>query len=308
VGRQLFKRLGIVLKPNPEVYWERFEVFNPGVVYDKKEGIVHMFYRAIGDYLWYTSRIGWAISEDFIHFKRVSKEPILYPTNDKDWFGVEDPRVTEIDGKGYVMTYTSLDKRRRYRVGIAVAKKLEGKEPFRKLGVNHISKNKDAAMFRANGHIYVAHRPEKLFGRPSIWISKVEDSKLNIWKEHKLVLRPVYEWENFKVGLGPPPILTEEGYLVIYHGVQRPKIYRVGLALLSKRNPREVIARVPYPVMEPKEWYERYLDVPFVVFPTGAILVDDELYLYYGAGDTVIALAKARIDELLYELDKNRVE
>ncbi len=113
------------------------------------------------------------------------------------------------------------------------------------------------------------------------------------------VMRPQFEWEAKKIGAGAPPIKTEEGWLLIYHGKDDENVYRAGAALLDLEDPSKVIARSPEPILEPEEEYERVGDTPNVVFPEGAIVMGDTLYLYYGAADTCCCLATARLGELL---------
>ncbi|HWA07362.1 MAG TPA: glycosidase, partial [Ignavibacteria bacterium] len=106
----------------------------------------------------------------------------------------------------------------------------------------------------------------------------------------------------YKVGLGPQPIETSEGWLIIYHGVKTTaagSIYRLGLALLDLDDPSKVIARSDEWVFGPNEYYERIGDVPDVTFPCGVVLKGDELIMYYGAADTTMAIATASLNEIL---------
>ena len=111
-------------------------------------------------------------------------------------------------------------------------------------------------------------------------------------------------WDSHKVGLGPQPILTEEGWLIIYHGVRATasgRLYRVGLALLDIDKPWKVLARTDCWVFGPSEQYEFMGDVPGVVFPTGATVNKEEnrLNIYYGAADSTIGVATAKLSEVL---------
>ena len=121
------------------------------------------------------------------------------------------------------------------------------------------------------------------------------------------------EWEGIKIGAGPPPIKTEEGWLSIYHGSSwlpnskyknykgetYNRIYKVGAALLDLKDPSKVIARTKEPILEPEEDYEIFGDVPNVVFPEGAVVKGDELFVYYGAADKTCCLATCKLDELV---------
>ena len=117
-------------------------------------------------------------------------------------------------------------------------------------------------------------------------------------------MKPEFFWENKKIGGSAPPIRTEKGWLLLYHAVDDNFIYRGSIALLGLENPSRVVARIPYPLLEPEEEYELIGDVNNVVFPEGAYIYDNELFVYYGAADKYIALAKIGIDELLDELAK----
>ncbi|MCK4449749.1 MAG: hypothetical protein KAX26_04070 [Anaerolineae bacterium] len=106
-------------------------------------------------------------------------------------------------------------------------------------------------------------------------------------------------WEARKIGAGPPPVKTEEGWLLIYHGVDENRVCRAGAALLDLEEPWKVIARTPEPILEPEEEYERVGDVPNVVFPEGAVTIGDELLVFYGGADEVCCAASVCLDELV---------
>jgi beta-1,4-mannooligosaccharide/beta-1,4-mannosyl-N-acetylglucosamine phosphorylase len=145
-------------------------------------------------------------------------------------------------------------------------------------------------------------------GRPygndvgSIWISYSPD--LINWGRSELVFspRPRY-WDSYRIGASAPPILTDRGWLEIYHGVKMTSagpIYRIGTAMLDKDDPAKMIGRCLAPVLSPRERYERVGDVGNVVFACGAIVDDDgEVKVYYGAADTSICVATGTLDELI---------
>lgn len=128
------------------------------------------------------------------------------------------------------------------------------------------------------------------------------------WGEPHCVLREGYgpTWDAVKVGAGPPPILTKAGWLLIYHGVKGyggGLLYRVGVAILDRQTPHKVLARASGSVFEAEASYEVTGIVPNVVFPTGAILRGDGIWMYYGAADKCISLATAAVDDLLALLE-----
>ena len=116
-------------------------------------------------------------------------------------------------------------------------------------------------------------------------------------------MKPERKWEEKKVGIGPPPIRTDAGRLVIYHGVDSNTVYRAGAALLDLENPRRVIARTSEPILEPEEDYERIGVVPNVVFPEGAVVRNDELRVFYGGADRVCCVASVPMKLLMESLE-----
>ena len=117
-------------------------------------------------------------------------------------------------------------------------------------------------------------------------------------KDH-VVLQRKFKWEAMKVGAGPPPIKMDVGWLLIYHGVDKRNVYRAGVALLDADDPQRVIRRAPLPILTPSEDYERFGDIPNVVFPTGAVVKGGRLLLYYGAADRYCCLATCELQELV---------
>ena len=94
---------------------------------------------------------------------------------------------------------------------------------------------------------------------------------------------------------------------MLYHGVDKKLTYRTGAALLDEKNPFRVIARLPYPILEPECEYEKIGDVNNVVFPEGMVLFDDELLVYYGGADKVVGLAKGKLSQLLETFWKHKI-
>ncbi len=310
-----------VLTPNPNQHWEAGAVFNCGVT-EGPDGRIYMLYRAISadyapnpegyGYINYISNIGLAISEDGVHFQRLP-EPVIRPDTPEDRWGCEDPRITRLDVDGeptWWVTYTALSapafSGKGDRVGVASTHDLH---TYTKHGVLIPDvQDKDAVIFPEliGGQVVLLHRVE-----PNIQIAflpgveALTSPDWDFWREHlanieaHTVLQPEFPWEAKKIGAGPPPVKTEEGWLLIYHGVSPDKVYRAGVALLDLDNPQRVIARLPEPILEPEAPYEREGDIPNVVFPTGAVVRGEELYVYYGAADKVCALASIPLKDLL---------
>jgi predicted GH43/DUF377 family glycosyl hydrolase len=153
----------------------------------------------------------------------------------------------------------------------------------------------------SEGHVSTGARHE---AHPCVRISYSDD--LQKWTAPEVVIRPEFKWEDNRIGGSTPPIRTEAGWLTLYHGVedQDPKIrrvcYRLGAMMLDLKNPQKVIARCPDFIMEPTEYYEKCgLYIPNVIFPTGAVVKDETLHIYYGACDTAICLATVGLNELV---------
>ena len=141
--------------------------------------------------------------------------------------------------------------------------------------------------------------------RPGMWFAFLDGLPGRMYG-HKMIIGPEQPWEAWKIGAGPPPIRTDAGWLLIYHGVDPDLVYRAGAALLNLEQPWKVIARTPQPILEPEEEYEREGDVPNVVFPEGAVIIGDELVIFYGAADKVCCVASVRLDELINHLMTQR--
>jgi predicted GH43/DUF377 family glycosyl hydrolase len=237
---------------------------------------------------------------------RFDASPLIQPEtglHPEEIWGCEDPRLTwlpELDE--WVIAYTAYS-RRGPLVSLAMSRDFT---EVRRLGPVMPPEDKDAALFprRLRGRFAMIHRPSPLRGGAHIWISYSPD--LRHWGDHELLLeaRDGAWWDAGKIGLGPPPLETADGWLVCYHGVHATAggpIYRIGLALLDLEEPRHVLARTDEWVFGPTAPYERGGDVNKVVFPTGWVLDETSrtLSMYYGAGDSVIALATADMDDLL---------
>ena len=172
--------------------------------------------------------------------------------------------------------------------------------------------DKDAALLprRFNGLWKLIHRPTTTGLGAHIWISSSPD--LRHWGDHRLILeaRKGSWWDADKIGLAPPPIETERGWLIFYHGVRQTaagSIYRLGLALLDLAEPTRCLLRGDEWIFSPEEIYELSGDVDDVVFPCGYTIQPDgdTLYLYYGAADTTLALATGSIREMLNWLEEH---
>jgi predicted GH43/DUF377 family glycosyl hydrolase len=305
-----------ILRPISEHYWESKYVLNAAAVRIRDK--VYLLYRAFGDDA--ISRIGLAITDGYRVLERLP-DPVFAPHDEKDKKGVEDPRAIIIEDKIY-MLYTAYDGaiaqisaavisvddflNRRWdrweRMGFA----------FRDIW------DKDAVLFpeKIDGRYVIYHRIE-----PSIWVSYLDKLEFPAPKErHSIILGPRSGrmWDSLKIGAGSQPIKTRYGWLLIYHGVDRDRVYRLGVILTDLKNPERLLYRSPNPVLSPEtacEIGDEHCWVPRVVFTCGAVPVkdnavldaDDEILVYYGAADTYICLATAKVGDLIPEAIRKKV-
>ena len=242
-----------------------------------------------------------ARSQNGITDWHIEDRPLLHPDQGSPYeaYGVEDCRITWIeDLQRWGLAYTAFSS---YGPAVALATTADFKSVER-LGVAFPPNNKDAAIFprKIGGKYAILHRPRGDKG--NIWIAYSTD--LIHWGQNQVVL-PIRSgpwWDGAKVGTGLPPIETDKGWLLIYHGIKNMvggPIYRVGAALLDLDDPHRLLARAHHWILGPQAPYERTGDVANVVFPCGGIVRNGELWMYYGAADSSICLAQAKISDIL---------
>lgn len=290
-----------ILLPSPSSDWECYNVFNPAVVYHN--GLFHMFYRAQG--LDWVSRIGYAVSSDGVNWNRL-RDPILEPIDEAEARGVEDPRITEIDGVFY-MAYTAYGRDFSSEGEPALAggsilpmiARSENLITWERIGpIVRDEDNKDHVLFprKIRGRFIALHRRW-----PQVWLAFSDD--LCTWREEDM--RPIFgprsegHWDSKSVGANGVPIESEYGWLLLYHGYDADHVYKIGACLLDLDNPSHVIHRPLEPIFEPKEAWEIRGNVPNVVFSCANPVVENTIYVYYGAADHVIGLATYDLDVLL---------
>jgi predicted GH43/DUF377 family glycosyl hydrolase len=321
----------------PGLYdWRMATVFNPGVLYE--EGRFYLYERTAGQLRPFHCYIGMLESDDGVHFRHVKDVPVWTPEMAGSRYGsVQDPRVVKIDDT-YYMSYAFRPFAYGYHpTGLGVPESsLAGFPGFSgrpedaqsRSGIavsndrvhwEHLCwptpielDDRDVILFpeKIDGRFALLRRPLQFVGpeygtdRPGIWICFSDD--LENWTQPELLIKPEYDWENGRIGGSTTPILTDKGWLVLYHGVEiqdpasQRVVYRLGAMMLDRGDPRRVIARPRRFLMEPEEYYELFgLFIPNVIFPTGNVVKDGLLYLYYGVCDTAIALATVPLEELV---------
>lgn len=322
-----------IISPNPRNGWENLVTCNPGVVYDKGKFI--MLYRAAGDDEDHVIRFGLAESEDGFNFRRCSDAPAFGPSLDGPDSGcIEDPRIIRL-GEDFYITYAfrpcppgrywtfphdvvrlpecGEDAPKAYsqnlgQTGLAMTRDFK---TFRRLGVltSPVLDDRDVILFpeKINGKYALLHRPKQYVGEkygvefPSIWLKFSDDLLSWVDKPSRLLLAGRKgTWEE-KIGGSTPPILTDQGWLMLYHGVGEggTAAYKVGALLLDKDDPFHILARTPEPILEPEFEYETKGFYSGCIFPTGNVVVDGTLYVYYGAADRNVGVATCQLQELI---------
>ena len=336
------KNEGIILeKTNLE--FENKGVLNPACI--QKDGITHMFYRAINHND--ISSIGYCQLKDNKVIKRL-KEPVLFPEYDYEKKGVEDPRITFLEGTYYLL-YTVYDGKNAL-ISYATSKDLvhfakqglispkisynEAANLFRgskvsesytmferlykeSVGNDILLFEKDASLFpqKFNHKFALLHRI--LPGIQIVYFNNFSELTEDCWRDYFknlgdfIVIDPLFWFENSHIGGGCPPIKTKDGWLIIYHAVentQSGKIYHASAALLDLKNPLKVLGRLKEPLFSPKASWEKSGVTNNVVFPTGAVVRGKRLYIYYGAANKLIAAKSVDLVELLSELKKSSLK
>jgi beta-1,2-mannobiose phosphorylase / 1,2-beta-oligomannan phosphorylase len=337
------KKNGIILEKT-KLGFENVGVLNPAVI--KIDKYVYLLYRAVskGNY----STIGFCKMDVDSNIIERHDIPLLFPTFEYESHGIEDPRIVEIDDIFYLTftafdgvnalaaLATSTDLIKWEKKGIIVPQICykdfshlagskgalndkylrynEHEQLLEKEGKKRLLWDKNAILFprKINGKFYLLHRI-----KPDIQLVCFENfDELNsdFWQHYLVhfkentVMAPKYEHESSYIGGGCPPIETEAGWVIIYHGVHDSVdgyIYTVCAALLDLENPEKEITRLPYPLFKPEEKWELHGFVNNVCFPSGTALFDDTLHIYYGAADNRIAIATLSFSALLAELKSN---
>jgi predicted GH43/DUF377 family glycosyl hydrolase len=267
------------------------EFVDPRVVRRKADGLVR---------LTFISHLRVVRCGDGRSVAAVDDVPFL-PDSAHEEFGVEDPRLTAIDGRIF-FTYVAVS---RHGAATALASTADFRT-YERHGIIFCPENKDVVLFpeRIGGQYVALHRPNAAtpFCRPEMWVARSPD--LTHWGRHESLHGGSGDWETGRVGAGTPPVRIAEGWLEIYHGNRQPTkpgevgTYSTGVLLLDAQNPACVLRRSPGSIFEPTTDFERHGFVPDVVFPTGIVEAGDSYLIYYGAADSctaVVEFAKADV-------------
>lgn len=325
---------------SPGLYsWESAAVFNPAAIYSG--GLIHLFYRALGsDGI---SRIGYANSKDGVNFENRLSYPVYMAQNIEDaqkhwpftsparlvfdpraytsgggWGGCEDPRTVIIDGILY-MTFNIFNGWDSIRVAVVSNKETDLlKKKWKWQNFSYLSKlgdrQKNWVLFpeKINGKFAIFCNLDK--GDPNrVFVSYINNLNSKETPSSDEALDPQripdhdVAWHYRTRSAAMPPIKTKDGWLLLYHAMDRKESnkYKVGALLLDLNDPEKVLHRAQGPILEPEEWYENDYK-PGIVYANGAVVKDGELLVYYGGGDKHIAVAYINLDLLLESLKNNK--
>src|SRR3989344_1119417 len=312
-----------ILQPDGKNNWESYTVFNGTVI--KIEDKYILLYRAMGKEIEIDSRklrlsvIGQAESKDGYNFE--NRKIFFPPTQEWEKFGCEDPRVTKIDNQ-FMIFYTALANyppdHTGIRVGVALSKDLK------KVDQKHL-----VTPFNAKA---MAMFPEKINGfytvimtvntdNPPSFVAFAQFSKLetlwdmNFWNEwykdldrYTISLKRV-DSDGFEIGA--PPVRTSAGWVLIYSYIKHyfssriKKEFRIEAVMLDLNNPQKITGRIHGPLLVPQESYERSGIVSDIVFPTGTLIENNKVKIYYGAADTTCALIEADLNDFMKSFELN---
>lgn len=290
IGYALLKGPTKVIKRwrRPIIYrrlpWESKGVEDPRII--KLDNLFYLFYTAHDGK---NALVAYAISKDLRKFEKK---------------GIITPLITYDEAED-IFRYSKLKDR--YFFFESYYKDVAGKDV--------LLWEKDGFLFpkKFNGKFALIHRI-----LPDIQVIYFDNFKqlknINYWKDYLrdlakyVILENKFWYESRNIGGGAPPIETKKGWLLIYHAVEdsnKGRVYRAGAALLSKNNPAKVIGHLPEPLFSPERLWEKEGEVGNVVFPTGTAIFGNQLYIYYGAADKRIAVARVGLSDLLNALIKS---
>jgi predicted GH43/DUF377 family glycosyl hydrolase len=274
--------------------FERACVYNPAAVI--KDDKVHLIYRAEEEYYtYYISRLGLAVSDDGFNFTRYEKNPVVEEEegNPHEKHGCEDPRLIRLDNDNFFLTYVAFAGDY-IKLSGAFSKDLK---TFEKIGeLIHGEKSGAIVQDYKFENKYVMY-----YGDLDIKIAFSEDLRTWHVDEEPVLRRRHGHFDSFLIEGGPPPIVTDEGILVIYNSAKEGprykgdkiwQYYAPGFALFDKDDPAKLLYRSNHPLIEPTEYFEKYGKVNYVIFASGLVNFRGKWLLYYGGADKSIGVAE----------------
>jgi len=317
-----------IIEPRGHNAWESKATFNPAALHDG--GRVHVLYRAIGDDD--MSVLGYAASADGLHFdirsnkpayvpvgiikdtsERRASPPVSYCSGGGGWGGAEDPRLVKIDDRIY-LTFLAFNGWNSARIALTSISAGDFQQMFWKW--------KKPVFISPSGEVHKnwVLFPEKVHGKfailhgisPHIRIDYFDTldgfEELGHIKSAPPVGGRKGKWDNWMRGAGPPPLKTKDGWLLLYHAMDTrdPDRYKLGAMLLDLKNPTQVHYRSKHPILEPDEAYENEGHKAGVIYSCGAVIIGDQLLVYYGGADMVTCVATANLATFLKALKEGR--
>ncbi len=294
-----------ILAPDSEMAWRSKAIFNPATI-DLK-GKVHILYRAMSKDN--TSYVGYASSKDGFNIIENLPSPAYWPRFDFERksiaggnSGCEDPRIVKVGDRIYnfYTAYNGIDSPKVAVSSIDIDDFLNKDWKWSDPIIISPEKewDKDACIIpeKVKGKFFLIHRLGSSICAD--YIDSLDFSGKRAQEYIKLMSPREGMWDSFRIGLSTPPIKTAKGWLVFYHGVNKG-VYKLGAALLDKKNPEKVIARTSYHIMEPETDYELKGQVDNVVFPCGTVVRRGVIYIYYGGADSVLGVATVKMKDVL---------
>lgn len=279
--------------------WENLNVSNAAaIVHDDK---VYLLYRAEGEERrkgpesWPVTRLGLAISENGYDIKWRSPEPIFDKDVNDPWceFGCEDPRISKI-GDTYYIVYVTMSRYGHVGDRLAYATTKDFKT-FKKHGLLMKQLEQRTSGFlpgKIDGRFVLFHRP-----MPNMWLSFSKD--LIKWEDMTCVFETKENtWYENKLGIGAPPIETEYGWVLFWHGRNNNAAYGLGIMLLDRNDPRKIIKFQEEPILTCEMDYEKNGFVPNVVYTNGAVRFKDKYFVYYGCSDRCLSVATVDVEKI----------
>jgi predicted GH43/DUF377 family glycosyl hydrolase len=311
---------------SPSFYsWESKATFNPAAV--ESNGKIHLLYRAVGEddrsVLGYASTFdGFRIAErpTYAVYQRYKEkinydEPSVGYLSGGGWSGgCEDPRLSLIDDTLY-MLYVAFDGWGSVRLALTSIpffdfkkKKWNWKKPILISPPGQINKNWAIFPEKINGKFAIIHS-----FYPEILVDYFDDlreldGKKFIKSNNTRPIDDTRTWDSWFRGIGPTPIKTKDGWLILYHAMDHKNSdrYRMGALLLDLNDPTKILYRSVNPILEPEEDYENNGHKWGVVYSCGAVVKNGELFVYYGGADKYLCVASINLSELLYDLKNSK--
>jgi predicted GH43/DUF377 family glycosyl hydrolase len=323
--------------------WESQAAFNPAAI--SLNGKVHLFYRALGEdgvsRIGYASsydgiNFNERLSYPVYSLKDVEKtkdhwpftSPVL-PSYNKNiyasgggWGGCEDPRAVLIDGNIYI-TFNIFNISNGWRwdsLSVAVISITEENLLKRKWIWDNFSylsqpgdRQKNWVLFpeKINGKFVIFNNLDK--GDPNsvfiTYVNKLDTSETPTVKDApdpQVLPDHIVAWHKRTRSVACPPIKTKDGWLLLYHAMDKDNDnrYKLGAMLLDLKDPSKVLYRAQHPILEPEEWYENDWK-PGIIYANGAVVKDNKLYVYYGGGDKYIGVASVILSDLINSMKEN---